>query len=397
MELEIAFQQILNLNELIVTSVTMSETRIDIECCSAFEEAICPSCLKKQKSVNQTYTREVRDLAISEKKVFLHITERQFYCSDCDRYFMERFSFVDKNEHFTERYQKRIFQQIKQCSISQVIVIEDICWKTANAIFERQSDKQLIGNENFRQVKFIGLDEFSLKKGHKDFATVVVDLERYSVITVLPYREKDKLVKYFQSKGKDWCSGVELFCSDMWDGFVNMAKEVFPKAEITIDRFHFFKQVNQAVDNQRKSLRKDFKEEEDLKNIKYLLLRNYDTLTKEQQNKLERAFQVAPVLKDIHSAKENLRKIFEQDIDKQQATQKIDEWTENAKKLNNKYLNKFINTLNNWKAYILNYFCTRLTTSIIEGMNNKIKMIKRMGFGFTNFANFRLRILAAFN
>lgn len=397
MELEIAFQQILNLDELIVTEVRISATQIDIYCCSAFEQAICPSCLQKQTSVNQTYTREVRDLSISEKKVLLHITERQFVCRDCNRYFMESFSFVGKNEHFTDRYQKRIFQQIKQCSINQVIAIEDICWKTANAIFEQQAKKQFAQNDAFKDVRCIGLDEFSLKKGHKDFATVVVDLEKCSVITVLPYRQKEKLIEYFEKKGHKWCSQIENFCSDMWDGFVNTAKQVFPNAQIIIDRFHFFKQINQAVDNQRKNLRKEFKEEDDLKNTKYLLLRNYHDLTQEQKTSLDKAFEIAPTLKQIHTAKEDLRKIFEQDIDKQQAQEKIDHWTKDAQKLNNKYLNKFLTTLDNWKSFILNYFDTRLTTSIIEGMNNKIKMLKRMGFGFTNFSNFRTRILVAFS
>jgi transposase len=69
---------------------------------------------------------------------------------------------------------------------------------------------------------------------------------------------------------------------------------------------------------------------------------------------------------------------------------------EEAQKLNNKYLNSFIKTLNNWKEYVLNYFTHRFTTSIIEGINNSIKVIKRMGYGFRNFGNFKQRILVSF-
>jgi transposase len=278
-----------------------------------------------------------------------------------------------------------------------VIPIEDICWKTANKIFEKQAKTQAHENEAFKMVRYIGLDEFSLKKGHQDFVTVFVDLERHRLITILPYHQKDKLIEYFQNKGAEWCSQIEVFCSDMWDGFINTAKTVFTKAQIVIDRFHFFNQMNQALDSERKVLRKNFKEEADLKNIKYSLLRNYDELSSNQKQMLAKAFQIAPSLKQLHTAKEELRKIFEQEIDKEQAEQKIEDWKEKAQKLENKYLNKFIKTLNNWKPYLLNYFDTRLTTSIIEGMNNKIKMIKRMGFGFTNFTNFKTRILVAFS
>lgn len=396
MELLIVFQQILNLQELIVTDVKISENSIDIDCCSIFEEAICPCCLKKQNSVNQEYTRKVCDLPISGKKVFLHIKERQFYCPDCNRFFSERFSFVEKNGHFTDRFEKHLFLQIKQSSINQVIAIEDLCWKTANDIIKRQSKRQLNSTSLFDNVRYIGMDEFALKKGHKNFATVIVDLGKLCIIDVLPYREMSKLIAYFRTKGQAWCAQIQVFCSDMWDGFITTAKTVFPNAEIVVDRFHFFKQINHAVDNQRKALRKEFKEHEELKYIKYLLLMNYSNLDSDQRAKLDKAFEIVPILKDVHTAKEDLRKIFEQDIDKQQAEKKIDEWTEKVKMLNNKYLNIFIKTLTNWKSYVLNYFTTRLTTSIIEGMNNKIKMIKRLGFGFTNFTNFKIRIMIAF-
>jgi transposase len=104
MNVEITFQEILNLNEVVVTSVEIHPKHINIYCSSPFNEAICPSCLTKQNIVNQKYVRKVRDLSISSKKVYLHITERQFYCPYCKRYFSERFSYVAQNEHFTNRY-----------------------------------------------------------------------------------------------------------------------------------------------------------------------------------------------------------------------------------------------------------------------------------------------------
>ena len=394
---ELVFQQILNLHEVIVTNVEISETRIDIHCCNVFEESLCPSCLQKQRQVNQSYTREVRDLPISGKKVFLQITERQFHCPDCDRYFTEQFSFVEKNGHYTSRYCKHLYLQIKQSSIQQVIVLEDICWKTANKIFNRIAHKKDSSTERFKRVRYIGIDEFAIKKGHKDFATVIVDLERLCVIDVLEYRDMNRLISYFESKGKQWCDGIEVFCSDMWDGFVSTGKKVFVNAEIVIDRFHFFKQMNKAVDNQRKALRKELKEEDGLKYIRWTLLKNGEDLSDQEKEKLELAFKIAPELKELYQAKEDLRGIFEQDIEIKQAEKLITQWTNKSEALDNKYLNRFLKTLGNWKSYVLNYFRTRLTTSIVEGVNNKIKMIKRMGFGFRNFTNFRYRILAAFD
>jgi len=71
-------------------------------------------------------------------------------------------------------------------------------------------------------------------------------------------------------------------------------------------------------------------------------------------------------------------------------------WSQKSEKLENKYLNVFLKTLLNWKENVLNYFEIRLTSSVIEDINNKIKMIKRMAFGFLNFDNFKCRIIASF-
>ena len=82
--IENTFEQILGLKEIQVDRVELQEKRIDIYGSSVLEEALCPSCLKKQQQVNQTYEQQIRDLSITGKEVYLHLTKRQFYCPDCD-------------------------------------------------------------------------------------------------------------------------------------------------------------------------------------------------------------------------------------------------------------------------------------------------------------------------
>jgi len=102
-------------------------------------------------------------------------------------------------------------------------------------------------------VRVVGRDGFALKKGHRAYATVMVDLERVEVIDILGYREQVKLIEYFKNKGVEWCERIEVFCSAMWLGFINTAKTVFPNATLVVDRFHFLGHLNKAVDSQRKS------------------------------------------------------------------------------------------------------------------------------------------------
>jgi transposase len=240
------------------------------------------------------------------------------------------------------------------------------------------------------------MDEFAMKKGHRDYATVIVDLERVEIIDILEYRDPEKLIEYFKNRGTAWCEGIEVFCSDMWQGFLNTAKAVFPNATLVVDRFHFFGYLNKALDNERKSLRRKFKDQEDFKRLKGALLKNAEDLTDDQKKKLARAFLLAPQLKLLYERKEKFRSIFDQRLTREQGEIELNQWIEQAKKMKNKHLNNFLSMLNAWKDYVLNYFTHRFTTSVIEGINNAIKTVKRMGYGFRNFVNFKQRILISF-
>src|SRR5512147_1536825 len=97
------FEQILGLKEIQHDRVKLQEKRITIYCSSVLAEYLCPTYLKKRQQVNQTYQRPVRDLSITGKEVYLYLTQRQFYCPDCNRHFTERFSFVESGKTMTKR------------------------------------------------------------------------------------------------------------------------------------------------------------------------------------------------------------------------------------------------------------------------------------------------------
>ena len=79
-----------------------NQKRITIYCSSVLAESLCPTCLKKRQQVNQTYQRPIRDLSITGKEGYLYLTQRQFYCPDCNRHFTERFSFVESGKTMTK-------------------------------------------------------------------------------------------------------------------------------------------------------------------------------------------------------------------------------------------------------------------------------------------------------
>ena len=388
-------QMMLDLKEIQVDGFEVEDQRIHIHCSSVFEEALCPHCLHKRQAVNQTYVRPFRDLSIAGKEVYLHLSQRQFYCPGCARHFTERFQFVEPKRTMTRRYERHVYECCKASTIQKISAQENLVWQTVNEICQRGA-RQELAERPVAKVRAVGMDEFAIKKGHRDYATVIVDLERVEIIDILEYREQAKLIEYFKGKGLEWCEGIEVFCSDMWQGFINTAKAVFPHATVVVDRFHFFSYLNKALDSQRKSLRRKFKDQEDFKRLKWALLKNAENLTPEQKKKLNRAFLLAPELKLLYEQKENFRAIFNQNLTREQGEIALNQWIGAAKNMKNNHLNKFLCMLNDWKEYVLNYFTHRVTTSVIEGINNSIKTVKRMGYGFRNFANFKQRVLISF-
>ena len=329
-----------------------------------------------------SYERIIRDLSCFGKKVFLHLQTRQLNCKDCSEYFTEPFYFVDKGATQTNRYEEYIYQSCKGADFQSVSKNEDLDWHTVKRIFNKLSERKLQASDRFSNVKILGIDEFSLKKGHKDFACVLVNLETNCVIDILKDRKKDFLKTYFEAKGKEFCEAIEVLSSDMWEDFTTLTKEVFPNAELVIDRFHFFLHLNKALDSCRKELKKSLFKNLELHQgkLRFALLKPTERLAIKDFEIIDAAFEISLDLKIFYSMKEELRRIFNQKIEISVAFEKVNKWVEQAEIFNNKHLNKFLKTLSNWKTGIMNFFKYRVTNGKVEGKNNKIKMIKRKGF-----------------
>nr|WP_313890051.1 MULTISPECIES: transposase [Nostoc] len=128
---------------------------------------------------------------------------------------------------------------------------------------------------------------------------------------------------------------------------------------------------------------------EGLDKSKYLLLKNEESLNEEQINKLIQVKNVSALLKAMHELKEKIRKLFNKTTNWYTGVFKLGMWLAKAKK----YFPKSNNTIIRWFYEIIAYFDNRTTSGTVEGINNKLKLIKRSGYGFRNFDNFRVRCL----
>jgi transposase len=219
------------------------------------------------------------------------------------------------------------------------------------------------------------------------------------VLDVLPDRNKETLLKWLEERRIEWCAAVQYACSDMWDAYQQAAEQKLPNARRVVDRFHVMKNLNDALTKARRIIQKDADEKtkELLKGCRWLLVKNRENLTEEQEKKLANMLKASPELKQCYELKEAFRDLFNQNLTPKAAEKCLLSWISKVEALSFKALKAFVNTLRNWWQQILNYFDGRFNNGFAEGVNLKIKMLNRRGYGYRNFNSFRLHVLAAFD
>ena len=208
-------------------------------------------------------------------------------------------------------------------------------------------------------------------------------------------------VRSFTEKDGGLLAFVEEVTYDMWDGYANAATEVFGKDVLgVVDRFHVMKNFQEQLTKARRQIQNGLGEEDAkaLKGTRWLWVKNWDNLTKEEQAKLEELKQRFPLLKELAEQREALRAIFEDKTITNAADgrKRLQAWMDQARKLALKGLDAFCKTLTNWMDNIANYFVNRSSNGRTEGFNHGLRSILWRAFGIGNFQRFRLRVLDRF-
>lgn len=387
--------ELLDIPELVVDDYEIQRGVVFIHAHPKENKNVCNKCGSKKVKVEETLPKRViRDRDIFGKQCFIIIHPRRYKCLNCENRFTEGFDFLDPRKSYTKRFAEWIHKIAQKTDINFVSKLECIGYKKVEGIFYRLSKERISLKKDLSFTK-LGIDEIAMKKGHKDFITIISDLTNGKPIAVLPERTKECLDEFFDGMEGKTKKKIKEVSIDMWGPYFDVIKEHLPKAKIVIDRFHVQTHLNDALTKVRRKIQKDLTDEqkEAIKGSRWPLVKNEEHLTQEEKKKLNEVFLACQLLKKYHYAKEQFREIFEEVDSRDYAGKKINQWIEGIHQENLFHYGKFITTLQNWKQYILNYFISKTTNGFVEGLNNKIKLLKRIGFGFTNFEHFRLRIL----
>ena len=387
------YTNLLNLPNILVDSVLLKDNKIIISCHISTKEGKCINCPQRTTSINQYTNRTLQDLSIVGKEVRLEIRIPQFYCKICNCYFTQELDFADSHKSYTHRQSKWIFELCNQQPFTEVGALVNLSNVTVQNIYFEQAEKLVKVKERFANVRKIGIDEIAHRKGKGDFCCVLTDLERGIELDILPNRKKETIISYFKALGSTVCEQIQVVSCDIWDTYIAVAKECFPNAEITLDRFHIVKALNESLDDVRKSLRKTYKNVKEYKKLKWILYKQPQKCNEEQRILLSNAFIQSPTLHQIYIQRNRFNDIYDQAKNAEQMTTLLTTWTEQAEKLEQPILNKFIKTVRNRMKYIASYANTHVTNAATEGLNNLIRHVKRISFGMPNFEHLRLRVL----
>ena len=235
--------------------------------------------------------------------------------------------------------------------------------------------------------------------------SLTIDRDLLDAADLKPY-EKVAVVKFLrESQQTGLLANVTEVTSDMWDGYVEAAREVFgPSVTLTIDRFPVMKNLQDRLTAARREIQRDLPEHEarELKGSRWLWLTNPENLEEEQRQRLAELKSQFPRLAQLADQREALRQLFDDRslttaaAGSARLTDWLTDWLTAARALGLAALNKFCDTLERWQDQIANYFVSRSSNGPTEGFNNGLRTILRRTFGMLNFRHFRLRVLDRF-
>jgi transposase len=358
--------------------------------------ATCPVCHQASGSIHSYVPpRMVRDLDVWNRQCYLRFQPRQFECDGCRNTFVERLAWLEKGQRQTRRMEKRVFELVRRTNVADAAWYHRSTDERVTALFLREAQRRLEAR-GYPKVETLNVDEIAGIKGRGHYLLVISSPE-VGVLDVLSDRLKATLEAWFEERGPEWCAAVKHFNADMWAPYHDAAAAYLPNAKTIADHFHVIKGLNEALASVRRILQRHADEctRAQLKGSRWLLLKNQESLSEAEQERLARVLQADPLLRVCYQLKETFRDFYAL-THMQQAAQALAQWLEHACEVSAKPFQAFVTTVENWRQQILNFFEARSSNGFAEGVNTKIKLIRRRAYGCPNFHHFRLRVLVAF-
>ncbi len=332
-----------------------------------------------------TESKEWRHLNFFEHKCFLHCRVPRIRMSD-GKIRMVEVPWARPGSGFTllfEAYTMKLIESEMPVSsvAKQTKVTAPRIWRVFHHWVSKARE-----NVDMSNVKRIGIDETSSRKGH-NYITNFVDLDTRQLIYCTKGKGEDtigRFVEELENRGGNR-KDISVISMDMSPSFIAGYFEYFSHADLVFDKFHIVKMLNEALDKTRKAESEDKKQ---LKGHRFTLLHRKSNLSEKKMMELETLLLTYPQVGEAYKFKEGFLDVF--DIEKSDdAITYLEDWCKAVNNTTLTYMKKFVNTLNvHWSGIITNFTCRGVNNGILEGINQKIQLAKRRARGFALIENF---------
>lgn len=356
------------------------------------KEKVCSRCQSSHVIQKGKKYRMLRTVPIGTRPVFVRLEIRRLHCYDCGTIAQESTDHIaSEKKHYTKKLEQYIHTLSLRMTIQDMAELLKMHWNTIWSIIAVQMEKEVPRARDLRKLRWIGIDEISYKKRH-NYLTVVVDHATGRVVHVAMGRGEHSIYAFFK-RLRRLKAPLEVVTCDMWAPYLSVITRFFPGIHMVYDKFHIINNLNKNIDELRRreyQLNKKL-DSSIIKGTRFLLLKRSSRLNKEAKEKLTKLFHINTTLATAYELKEMLYQLWECQ-DTQEAENFLSEWCQLVYQAAIGPLRKFANLLLAHRTAVLNYFIYFMTNARIEGINNKIKTLKKQAYGFRNVNNFFLKI-----
>jgi transposase len=328
--------------------------------------------------------------------VYIDLPVQRVECAKCQAVRQVKVRFADEGKGYTRAFERLVLELSRYMTIRSVARHLGVSWDRVKEI-QKHNLRKRYRLVKLAKVKRIAIDE--IYQGKKlGYLTIVLDLQRGAVIFVGNGKGGDALLPFWERLKRSGAR-IEAVATDMGPAYIRAVQSHLPQATLVFDHFHIIKLFNEKLTKLRRDLQREAENGLNspvLKGIRWLLLKNPDNLddTRDERQRLEEALKLNQPLATAYYMKEELRAIWHQP-DKVSAQKALDEWVKKAAASDVNMLKQFSKTIAAHRSGILAYFdFNGLSTGPLEGINNKIKTLHKMAYGFRDTEFFKLKIMA---
>lgn len=358
---------------------------------------VCSGCGAHCWQVHETVWRTVRDMPMVGDALWLRVPLRRLRCERCGTR-TERVAWLERYARVTRRLAQFVALWCQKLPVAHVCKLSGLHWETVRSIERAYLESELAALPPAQPVRLV-MDEFALFKGHR-YATVVLDADTRQVLWVGEGRSREALRPFFIWLGIERCQAIKAVAMDMNTAFDLEVQLHCPNARVIYDLFHVIaKYGREVIDRVRVDEANRLKHDRPMRRVvkrsRWLLLRNRDNIPATEQPKLDDLLAANKALMTAYVMKASLKELW-QPSTPWQWRRAWRNWLTMAYDSQIEPLRKFANKLKAYWRGILARVRWPMHTGQLEGINNRIKVMKRMAYGYRDSAFFFLKIKAAY-